>query len=83
MQHPQGVLTRTTNRQIVFHEHDNFLCQCTQHGLGKVNSPSTSFQTCTSSTPRAAPITVAVRSLPPLPSVVIAPVCQADFSQCL
>ena len=38
---------------------------------GKI--PSTSFQTWTSSTSRAAPRTVAVRSLPPLPSVVIAP----------
>ena len=36
-------------------------------------APSTSFQTCTSGTPSAAPSTVAVRSLPPRPSVVIAP----------
>jgi hypothetical protein len=32
------------------------------------------FQTCTSSNSRAAPITVALKSLPPRPSVVMAPV---------
>ena len=37
------------------------------------HSPSTSFQTWTSGTPSAAPISVAVRSLPPRPNVVIAP----------
>lgn len=47
-------------------------------GMGRIrgkggSTPSTSFQTCTSATPRAAPSTVAVKSLPPLPSVVMAP----------
>lgn len=36
--------------------------------------PSTSFQTHTSGTPSARPTTVAVRSDPPRPSVVMAPV---------
>mmetsp|Transcript_22077 Transcript_22077/g.46104 ORF Transcript_22077/g.46104 Transcript_22077/m.46104 type:complete len:244 (+) Transcript_22077:670-1401(+) len=35
--------------------------------------PSTSFQTCTSSRPHAAPMVVAVRSEPPRPRVVILP----------
>lgn len=47
--------------------------QTDKNALGVAGAPSTSFQTCTSGTPNAAPSTVAVRSLPPRPSVVIAP----------
>ena len=39
-----------------------------------LKTPSTSFHTCTSSSANAAPITVAVKSDPPLPNVDIAPV---------
>ena len=47
--------------------------QTDKNAMGVAGTPSTSFQTCTSGTPNAAPSTVAVRSLPPRPSVVIAP----------
>ena len=43
-------------------------------------SPSTSFQTCTSGKLRAAPMTVALRSLPPRPRVVMAPAVQLSVS---
>mmetsp|Transcript_6657 Transcript_6657/g.22445 ORF Transcript_6657/g.22445 Transcript_6657/m.22445 type:complete len:326 (-) Transcript_6657:387-1364(-) len=46
---------------------------CTSLGSA-LSTPSTSFHTYTSGSFSAAPITVAVRSLPPLPSVAIAPV---------
>ena len=44
------------------------------------SAPSTSFQTWTSGTCSAAPISVAVRSLPPRPKVVIAPAPDAQRS---